>query len=211
MNSTFSITPDLSISECSLECLPSPLFRQTREQILRNLSHSIQNSLELRLILKDLVKDINHWLLCDRTLIYRLDTQQGGFVMCESHTPDYTSLLDWNIRLPLWGSSAVLKPAGFEAQVIPDLAQIQLDSDERQILQLFNIKSQVLVPLLLRQNPWGLLILHQCCDVREWQSWEVEGLQDLAVAVSIAIQQSYLYHQLQWVTHHCLQSDLSSI
>ncbi|WP_017306573.1 GAF domain-containing protein [Spirulina subsalsa] len=206
MNSNISLPPDLSC-DLSLENLPSQLFQQKREQILRNVSLSIQNSLELRLILKDLVTEIHHWLLCDRALIYRLDTEQGGFVMSESHTPDCTSLLGWNIRLPLWGKSAVLKPAGFEAQVIPDFTRIQLDSDERQILQLFNIKSQVLVPLLLGQNPWGLLILHQCCDVRMWQSWEVQGVQDLAVFLSIAIQQSYLYHQLQWITHHCLPSN----
>jgi len=75
------------------------------------------------------------------------------------------------------------------------------------------VKSRLAVPILqshsgleARQNSelnvqnrplWGLLIIHQCSQIRYWQSWEVNLLQQLALQVAIAIQQAELYRQLE--------------
>jgi signal transduction histidine kinase len=50
---------------------------------------------------------------------------------------------------------------------------------------------------------WGLLVAHQCCQPRQWQTFEIELLQQLASQVAIAIQQSELYEQV-----YRLNSDL---
>lgn len=44
---------------------------------------------------------------------------------------------------------------------------------------------------------WGLLIAHQCSNSRNWETWEVDLMKQLATQVAIAIQQSELYKQLQ--------------
>ncbi|NER52390.1 MAG: PAS domain S-box protein [Symploca sp. SIO1A3] len=44
---------------------------------------------------------------------------------------------------------------------------------------------------------WGLLIAHHCSATRQWQSWEIDLMKQLATQVAIAIQQSELYEQLR--------------
>lgn len=44
---------------------------------------------------------------------------------------------------------------------------------------------------------WGLLIVHQCHQPRQWQNVEIALLTQLATQVGIAIQQAELYHQVQ--------------
>jgi PAS domain S-box-containing protein len=44
---------------------------------------------------------------------------------------------------------------------------------------------------------WGLLIAHQCERFRQWQETELQVLEEIAVQVSIAIQQATLVEQLQ--------------
>lgn len=44
---------------------------------------------------------------------------------------------------------------------------------------------------------WGLLIAHHCASARQWQSAEVQLLEQLAAQLAIAIQQAELYQQMQ--------------
>lgn len=54
-----------------------------------------------------------------------------------------------------------------------------------------------MVPLLVENQWWGLLIAHQCKDFRSWQSDELELLDRIAVQLAIAIQQAITYQRAQ--------------
>ncbi len=62
------------------------------------------------------------------------------------------------------------------------------------------VKSKVVAPILVGQQLWGLLIVHQCNTQRQWQPWETELLQHIAEHLAIAIHQAQLYQQLQGQT-----------
>jgi two-component system, sensor histidine kinase and response regulator len=62
------------------------------------------------------------------------------------------------------------------------------------------VKSKAVAPILVGQQLWGLLIVHQCAYQRHWQPWETELLQHIAEHLAIAINQAQLYHQLQGQT-----------
>lgn len=44
---------------------------------------------------------------------------------------------------------------------------------------------------------WGLLIVHNCSNYRQWDEWEIETLKQLSVELAIAIDQSELFQQVQ--------------
>ncbi len=69
-------------------------------------------------------------------------------------------------------------------------------------LQQVQVKSKVVAPILVGQRLWGLLIVHQCDDLRQWQPWETEFLQHIAEHLAIAINQAQLYHRLQQQTQN---------
>jgi two-component system, cell cycle response regulator len=56
-----------------------------------------------------------------------------------------------------------------------------------------------------RDRLWGMLVAHNYHTPRKWQDWELEFLKQLTVQVSIAIQQSELYHKLQDANHQLKQ------
>ena len=69
-------------------------------------------------------------------------------------------------------------------------------------LQQVQVKSKAIAPIVVGQNLWGLLIVHQCDSQRAWQPWETEFLQHIAEHLAIAINQAQLYHQLQQQTQN---------
>lgn len=64
------------------------------------------------------------------------------------------------------------------------------------------VKSKVVVPILVGQQLWGLVIVHQCRSQRHWEAWEIEFLGHIAEHLSIAINQAQLYQQLQRQTQN---------
>lgn len=64
------------------------------------------------------------------------------------------------------------------------------------------VKSKVVVPIVVGQQLWGLLIVHQCLTQRYWEAWEIEFLGHIAEHLAIAINQAQLYQQLQQQTQN---------
>ncbi len=64
------------------------------------------------------------------------------------------------------------------------------------------VKSKVVVPIVVGQQLWGLLIIHQCHAPRRWEAWEIEFLGHIAEHLAIAINQAQLYQQLQQQTQN---------
>jgi light-regulated signal transduction histidine kinase (bacteriophytochrome) len=64
-----------------------------------------------------------------------------------------------------------------------------------EFMQQFNIKAKLVVPIVFNEELWGLLIAHQCANTREWSSFEIELLQQLANQIGIALDQAQLLEQ----------------
>jgi two-component system sensor histidine kinase/response regulator len=69
-------------------------------------------------------------------------------------------------------------------------------------LRQVEVKSKVVVPIVVGQQLWGLLIVHQCRAQRHWEDWEIEFLGHIAEHLAIAINQAQLYQQLQQQTQN---------
>lgn len=61
----------------------------------------------------------------------------------------------------------------------------------------FEVRANLVMPLLCGSELWGLLCIHQCDRPRHWLPDEVELAHRLSNQLAIAIQQSSLYHQVQ--------------
>ncbi len=59
------------------------------------------------------------------------------------------------------------------------------------------IKSEIIAPIIIKEQLWGLLIAHQCKDYRHWHETETVFLQHIAEHLAVAIEQASLYHQLR--------------
>lgn len=97
-----------------------------------------------------------------------------------------------------------LLPAGMQLEletgfiVIDDIhTDRRLSATELQALQAVQVESQVIVPLHLHDQLWGVLLAQQCTQVRSWSSYDCEFLRYVAADMSLAIQQAHTVAELQ--------------
>lgn len=168
-----------------------------REQLLGLLVRQIHQSLELSQIMHATVTEVRQVLNCDRVLIYRLLSRGKVTILEESVDPQWQSLREWKIR------HLVLNQPEFrqrfqqgQAIAFADLKTAELPSGDVELLEAFDVKAILIIPLLNGDKLWGLLIIHQCDRPRQWQMMELELMEQLGTQVGIAIQQAELYQKL---------------
>ena len=168
-----------------------------REQVLGAIAQHIRQSLKLDDILNAITTDIHTLLEVDRVLIQRLEPDGTGLVIEESVADDQISMMGWNVRDP-WTVEKKYLTLYEQGRVlsVEDIDTQQLQPHQRQLLEYFNVRAQLVVPLLQGKALWGLLIVQQCHQRRHWQPGEVRLLQQLATQFGIAIQQAELHQEL---------------
>ncbi len=65
------------------------------------------------------------------------------------------------------------------------------------MLSRLQVKSKLVVPIVVQDDLWGLLIAHQCDRPRQWPANEQTFLTQIAEHLSVAIWQAQLYGKLQ--------------
>ncbi|MBM0740651.1 GAF domain-containing protein [Phormidium sp. CLA17] len=169
-----------------------------REQLLGAIAERIRQSLNLNDILDTAVNEIHQLLQTDRVVIYRFETNWSGFVIVEALTPGWVSMAGREILDPYLATEKCLLP--FARGAVSRIENIDTAGWEPchvELLEQFQVKANLAIPILQGEALWGLLVVQQCSAPRQWQDWEVSFLKRLATSLSIALQQSQLYQQTQ--------------
>lgn len=174
------------------------LFNQTRrEQLIAQISQQIHASLDLAEIFQVTVTEIREFLQTDRVLLYRFDQDWNGQVVIESVDGNWESLIHREIDDPCFQIKSAPLYLNGRVLVIEDIEQTEMTPCYREMLRSFQVRANLVIPLLNQENLWGLLIAHHCRSRRSWHPTEVSLLKQLATQVGVAIHQAELYQQLQ--------------
>jgi GAF domain-containing protein len=76
-----------------------------------------------------------------------------------------------------------------------------------EMLARFQVRANLLIPLLQRDKLWGLLMIHDCTASRDWQEWEIQLLKQLATQLAIAIEQAELHQRLKTLNQELLRAE----
>lgn len=195
----------------------------SKEQLLEAIAQNIRQSLNLQTILQTTVNEVRQLLQTDRVVILRFSSEYGtGRVVVESCNSTYPPLLGWEIgdssHLQTW---FIMPDPPDQIYAINDIAQANIDPSFVDLLKVFEVKSQLVIPILWKHSgltktgnelsgmfpghpaasstppQWGILIAQQCSHVRQWQESEIELLRRLEVQMAVAIQHAELYQQIQ--------------
>ncbi len=194
------IDPSPSPSPQELELLqdPTDLLEQMRcNRLLAAMALRIRESLELNEILNTAVEEVRQFLQTDRVLIYQFSNDMSGEVVVESTDSCWTSALNSTIQDPCFGKNYAHAYKQGRIQVEEDIYTAGLTQCHIDILALFDVRASLVVPIIQGNHLWGLLCAYHCVAPRRWRVHEVELLQQLAIHMAIAIQQSELYQQVQ--------------
>ncbi|MGB3267540.1 MAG: GAF domain-containing protein, partial [Microcoleus sp.] len=169
-----------------------------RERLVVGMLERIRSSLNLAEILTKAVAEIRNFLDTYRTIIYSFNPDWSGFVTVESVGENWGSLLGININdFCFQSTSYAAAYKDGRTAVIDDIYQAGLAECHIDFLRQFQVRANLVVPILQGDNLWGLLIAHECAGCRRWLEIEVECLKQISVQLAIAIQQSTLFEQAQ--------------
>ena len=170
------------------------LRQQTK--LSAEISQKIRQSLQLEEILQTAVQEVHKLLAVDRALVFRFNSD-GGTVVQEQVSGGYPSVLGSDINDPCFNRGYYTRYAQGRIQTVADITQADYAPCYIEFLHQFAVKASSLVPIYLRSELWGLLIVHHCQSPRQWQPRELEILTQLATQIGIALAQSQLLEQEQ--------------
>ncbi|WP_107668082.1 PAS domain S-box protein [Cyanothece sp. BG0011] len=173
-----------------------------RQRLIVDMLERIRESLHLDEILNTTVAEVRQFLKTDRVLIFRFQPDGSGVIETESVDSQWTAILDTNIHDPCFdkpqdGVSYVQRYEQGRVMAVGNIYNAGLEPCHIDLLASFEVRANLVVPILQRKNLWGLLIAHHCQSPRQWQPEEIDLLQQLAIQLGIAIAQSNLYEKQQ--------------
>ena len=173
------------------------LTQLTWASMVTTIALQTRQSLNLQKILQTTVDGVHQLLGCDRVLIYQFTPDWSGAVVVEAVSTPQWSLLGRVVHnAPLEPNQLDFYREG-QFDAIEDVATADINRYQVEFLAKFQVRANLGVPILHREDLWGLLIAHSCDDPRQWQATEIEGLKQVAIHVGIAIRQASLIEQLQ--------------
>jgi len=174
------------------------LQQQTeRERMMTAIAQKIRQSLDLSQILNTTVAEVREFLHTDRVIIYRFEPDWSGTIVVESVTPEWKPILGTNVKDTCFVETYGEPYKNGRIQAVEDIYTAGLTQCHIDLLAEFEVRANLVVPILKGQELWGLLVAYQCSSPRKWQELEINLLQELATQVAIAIQQAELYCQLE--------------
>ncbi|MCC5620068.1 GAF domain-containing protein [Nostoc sp. CHAB 5715] len=168
-----------------------------RSQLFTEITLKIRQSLQIEEILQITVEEVQRILQTDRVLIYQVLPDESAPTVIEAVVSGLPTIKEQNISAPYFRAEylqqyylqqyrqgQILGLANFD---LPEVEQNHLE-----LIQHFGVKVNLVVPILVKEELRGLLIVHQCDDSHHWSSFETDLLRQIADQVGIALAQAQL-------------------
>jgi diguanylate cyclase (GGDEF)-like protein len=194
------------LSDCSIKIQGElrPLTNYGRSEpalhLIAEISQKISQSLTLEEIFSTTVTEVRQLLQTDRVFLYRFEPDWSGVVVVESVAEDWTPILGTKIEDTCFKDRFAQYYGKGRARAIEDIYQAGFTRCYIDFLAQFQVRANLVVPVLQGEKLWGLLTAQQCQGPRQWQRLEISLLNQLATQAAIAIQQAELYQRLETAT-----------
>lgn len=170
------------------------LFQQIEhQQTLSGVIDRIRASRDLDTIFTSTAQEIRQSLNADRVGVFQFSPGTGwdeGNFVAEDVASGLPSALAINIHDHCFGSQYAIHYRKGKVQAVADIHDAGLSDCHIKILAQFQVRANLIVPVLEGDALWGLLCVHQCHQPRRWTMQEIEFVQKIATQFSIAIQQA---------------------
>ena len=168
-----------------------------REQLISKISTGIAALFSLPEILNAAVRELRSFLSCDRMLIWQFESDGSGVIVSESVGAGWRASLHEAIDDPCFHGDITLRYSEGRMIAITNIHQARYPNCYVEMLEAYQVKSNLVVPIHVSGKLWGLLIGHQCDDYRIWEDADLILLDEISVQIAIAIQQATAYEQAQ--------------
>jgi GAF domain-containing protein len=176
------------------------IYAARQQEALFGVITKIRESLDVKTIFTATTTEVRRLLAADRVAVFRFapdSSYDDGEFISEDVQPGLPSALNGKIYDRCFGERYALKYQEGEIQAVADIYAANLSDCHIKILSQFQIRANLVVPVLNGDTLWGLLCIHQCTTPRAWDSSEIDFVRQIAAHLSVALQQAELLAQTQ--------------
>jgi methyl-accepting chemotaxis protein PixJ len=166
-----------------------------RAQQLNEITSQMREFLEPENIYKAALQGTREALSVDRVIFYLFDEDWKGKVVAESVARGFPVALNANINDPCFAQSYIEKYKRGRVQALNNIYEANLDKCYLSQLEPFEVKANIVAPVLIHDNLLGLLVCHQCSAPREWQQNDIDFVYQVAIQLGFALEQAKLFEQ----------------
>ncbi len=168
-----------------------------RSQLFTEITLKIRQSLQIKEILQITVTEVQKILHSDRVLIYQPLADGSGATIVEAVISGWLAIKDKELVDAYFLAEYIQQYYLQQYRQKPNLGLADLDIAEVQknhleLLQQFGVQCNLVIPILVKEELCGLLIVHQCGSSRQWSSFETHLLRQIADQVGIALAQAQM-------------------
>ncbi|MBR8826937.1 MAG: GAF domain-containing protein [Gomphosphaeria aponina SAG 52.96 = DSM 107014] len=170
------------------------LFKKERDRlnlILKEIN-TCNNLDSLLTVTTNLIRDS---LKVDRVLIYRFDDNNNGKVITEALTTGWTPAKGETLPASCFGADQSADYA--EKQTVRITGVDKLTPYQIQLLEKFQVKTSIALPIFQEEKIWGLLVAQQCGGVGKWLEADIHFLENLARELSLYMETKKLQGELR--------------
>ncbi|BAQ61172.1 circadian input kinase A [Geminocystis sp. NIES-3708] len=183
--------------------------RIEQERILHQVTQQIQQDLDLLIIIKMTIEQVQTLLQIDRLLIYQIK------VPVQKKISDEIKFID-TVTYEAKVSSIIPSVLNFQEEscfnniknceekylngfylAVEDVDNSNINNCLKESMQKLGVQAKIVVPIIVQNKLWGLLIAHQCFSPRKWKSSEVNFLKNISEYLAVAIYQYNCYQKLE--------------
>ncbi|MBD1846625.1 GAF domain-containing protein [Cyanobacteria bacterium FACHB-63] len=168
-----------------------------QQHILFNVVTNMRKSLQVETIFATVTQELRGSLNVDRVCIYQFGCKSEynwGKVIAEDVGAGFPAILGLDVEDRCFGKMYPRYRHGHVSSM-SDVNQVEFQPCYRALLDQFEIKANIVAPLLRGNLLWGLLCVHQCDFPRQWTDAEIRFVSQVAVQLSIGIEQAELLIQ----------------
>ncbi|MBE8969432.1 GAF domain-containing protein [Nostocales cyanobacterium LEGE 12452] len=174
-------------------------YQAEQQKTLTSVITRIRESLDLNTIFQTTVTEARQMLQADRVAVFRFYPQKDweGEFISEDVVPECNSVIAEKVYDYCFGENFAHLYAQGRVNAIADIYQAKFPGCYVQILEKFQVRANMVAPLLKKGELWGLLCIHQCTAPRYWQDSEIEFTSQIAEQLGVALKQDSYLKQVQ--------------
>ncbi|AFZ46260.1 methyl-accepting chemotaxis sensory transducer with GAF sensor [Cyanobacterium stanieri PCC 7202] len=159
---------------------------------LKDISFKIAESLTQDKVFEVATEETRLALRSDRVIVYTFDEDWKGTIIAESVDSQYPEALGAMIKDPCFADKYVEKYKQGRVQSTPNIYTAGLTKCHIEQLEPFEVKANLVTPIIVDGELLGLLIAHQCSAPRQWTESESGFLSQLATQIGPALERVQL-------------------
>ncbi|TAG97825.1 MAG: response regulator [Oscillatoriales cyanobacterium] len=196
-----------------------------RQRAIARIIERMRQTLDIRDIFYATTRELRQTMKCDRVAIYRFNPDWSGEFVAESVDSNWISLIQQQQNDPKFTEDTLdsenclvqrfdssleeVKDTylqeteggaynrGTAYLCVEDIYKAGFDSCYIQLLERFEVKSYITVPIFCGENLWGLLASYQNSAPRQWSEAEINVAVHIGKQLGVAVQQAELLARTQ--------------